>query len=76
MENPLTGDELIQFVKGVVDTHMFGRRLDSYDIDRIDFLAAAVTSARYAQQRMRKVARLPDDLALLDHALRQASSGV
>lgn len=49
---------------------MFGRRQDSYDIDRIDFLTAAVTSAAYAQRRMQRAARHGNDTALLDAALR------
>ena len=65
-------NEIIDFVRRIVDQEMFGRRMDSYDIDRIDFLAAAVTSARYAQRRMARVARLPDNWALLELGLREA----
>ena len=49
---------------------MFGRRQDSFDIDRIDFLTAAVTSAAYAQRRMQRAARHGNDTALLDAALK------
>ena len=67
----MTEQEVEQLVRKTFDT-LFGRNVDSFDIDRIDFLAAAVTSAKYAQQRMRKVSRLPNSPAILDFALREA----
>ena len=38
-------EEIVRLVRATVEHQMFGRRQDSYDIDRIEFLAAAMTSA-------------------------------
>ncbi len=64
--------ELTPLLRRIVDTEIFGRVSDSYDLDRVAFLAAAVTSATYAQRRMRKANRLPNALALLDFALQMS----
>ncbi len=65
----LTEMDILQLVRTSVEHQLLGRRLDSYDIDRVGFLAAAVTSAAYAQRHMRTVPRHADDLALLRAAL-------
>jgi len=65
----LTENDIIQLVRSTVERQLLGRRIDSFDIDRIDFLAAAVTSAAYAQRHMRSTPRHANDLALLKAGL-------
>ncbi len=62
-------DRVMQLMCSAVELQLLGQRLDSYDIDRIGFLAAAVTSSTYAQKHMRTTARYRDDLALLAASL-------
>jgi hypothetical protein len=68
-EAPLTDKDILHLVRAAVEQQLLGRRLDSYDIDRVGFLAAAVTSSAYAQRHMRRVPRHADDIALLRAAL-------
>jgi predicted O-methyltransferase YrrM len=65
----VTEPDILALVRTAVERQLFGKRLDSYDIDQIGFLAAAVTSSAYAQQHMRGVPRHADDIALLRAAL-------
>jgi hypothetical protein len=69
----LTAEEITQLVRVTVEQQMFGRQQDSFNIDQMDFLAAAVTSAAYAQRHMQRAARYLSDLALLDAALKLRS---
>lgn len=68
-EGSVTDKDILQLVRNSVEHQLLGRRLDSYDIDRVGFLAAAITSSAYAQRHMRAVPRHADDLALLREAL-------
>jgi hypothetical protein len=53
------------------ESDLFGRNGDSFDIDFLAWLAAGISSSRYATRRMGRAPRLPDSRALLLHAVRK-----
>ena len=56
-----------------VEREVFGRRHDSFDIDRLAKLAAALSSSQYAQARMQKAKRCRNGVELLTFAMEQVS---
>ena len=68
----MTRDEIEKLVQSAAESQLWTRGTDSYDIDKIGFLAAGVTSAAYAQRMMRKTPRISNGLSLLAFALAQA----
>src|SRR5208282_5654219 len=55
----------MEAVISVFDKELLGKRFDSYNIDAIGFLAAAVTSSEYAARHMVNAHRANSDLDLL-----------
>jgi predicted O-methyltransferase YrrM len=49
----------------------FGRRHDSYDVDKIAYLAAGITSSQYVARHMAKARRFQDHFELLRFAVDQ-----
>ena len=56
-----------------IEREIFGRRHDSFDVDRIAKLAAALASSQYAQARMQKAKRCRNGMEILAFALEQVS---
>lgn len=67
------GPEFFKAVGETVERDLFGRRIDSFDIDKIAWLTAAISSSSYALERMRDAKRLPNNLELLSFALSEVS---
>jgi Macrocin-O-methyltransferase (TylF) len=60
--------------KRVVERELFGRHSDSFDIDRLAWLAAGVSSSEYALVNMRNAKRCRNAQDLLGFALSQVPS--
>lgn len=56
-------------VESIVHQRVFGRGYDSYDIEKLAFLAAGIDSARYAVARMASARRFPNAGSLQDYAV-------
>jgi hypothetical protein len=55
-------------VLSIIGKEFFGRRHDSFNIDRLDFLAAGVASAQYSARRMKNARRFNSSPDLLSFA--------
>ncbi len=60
-------------IREAVERDLFGRRVDSYDIDRLAWLAAGIGSSGYALAHMRDAKRCAGCPELLSFALSQVS---
>ncbi len=69
LADPASMALLVTHVMGIVDHHVLGRRTDSYDIDRLGFLAAGIESSQYAIANMAAARRFGDAAALHDYAV-------
>ena len=52
-----------------IDTHVLGKKTDSYDILTIANIQAAFESAKYYSEKMNKAVNFENDLSLLTHAM-------
>ena len=69
LAQPDIRDTLATTVESVVHQRVLGRNSDSYDIDKLAFLAAGVDSSLYAVAHMADARRFPNARPLLDHAM-------
>jgi len=69
LTEPGNHEALAATVESVVQQRVLGRGYDSYDVDKIAFLAAGVDSGLYAVAHMANAERFPNSRALLNYAL-------
>lgn len=60
-------------IRAEMERELFGRRTDSFDVDRLSWLAAGISSAEYALAKMQTAGRFGNNLDLLGFALSQVS---
>lgn len=66
---PIDHVEIPNTVCATVPNGLFGRRIDSFDVDALSWLAAGISSSEYALLKMRHSRRCPDNFSLLTHAI-------
>ena len=60
---------VIRLIGEAGEKALFGKWVDSYNIDKLSWLTAAITSSAYADEHMRCATRFPDKYALLEHCI-------
>jgi hypothetical protein len=67
-------DDICQLLAEYGEQILFGKWVDSYDIDKLSWLTAGITSSAYAEDHMRRATRFEDRYAILEHCLSVAPS--
>lgn len=65
--------ERIAHIRATVERDLFGRHSDSFDIDKLAWLTAGISSSRYALGKMQNAKRFGGSHELLSFALSQVS---
>jgi hypothetical protein len=74
LDEPTHYEKLAATVESIVHGRVFGRGYDSYNIDKLAFLAAAIDSGLYATAHMASAQRFPDAGSVHDYAVACAPS--